>query len=296
MKFSVVVPSFRQARFIRATIDSLLAQFPNNPGNPSDLEILVHDGGSDDGTVEILQSYGDKIRFVSHPDGGQTDAINAGLREARGDILAYLNSDDVYLPGALERVARHFAANPASLCVYGDALHLHEDGSPMEAYPTEPWNYTRLLEVCYLCQPAVFWRREVLERFGSFDDRLNWAMDYDYWLRVGRTVRFDYLEGAVLAGSRLHGETKTLSQRVKVHREILSVVMRHSPVPPLRWLLNLAHVIVDDERIPGCGHPVSKRLRRAWIAETALQQADAFRFPVTAELLNTLEGWLCAGD
>lgn len=288
MKFSVVIPSYRQARFIRQTIESLLAQ------QRDDLEILVYDGGSDDGTVEILQSYGSKIRFVSRPDDGQTDAINQGLREARGEILAYLNSDDVYLPGALDRVARHFQENPASLAVYGAAWHLHEDGSHMERYPTEPWNYARLLDVCYLCQPAVFWRREVMERFGTFDDRLNWAMDYDYWLRVGRAVRFDYLDDAVLAGSRLHGGTKTLSQRVKVHQEILRVVMRHSPVPPLRWLLNLAHVIVDDVRIPGCGHPVSKSLRRAWIAETALQQADTFRFPITAELLDTLEGWLCA--
>lgn len=286
MKFSVVVPSFRQARFIRQTIDSLLAQ------NRRDLEILVYDGGSDDGTVEILESYGEKIRFVSRPDEGQTDAINQGLWEARGEILAYLNSDDVYLPGALDRVARHFDENPGSLAVYGGAWHLHEDGSEMERYPTEPWNYARLLDVCYLCQPAVFWRREVLERFGSFDDRLNWAMDYDYWLRVGRSVRFDYLDDAVLAGSRLHGDTKTLSQRVKVHEENLRIVMRHSPVPPLRWLLNLAHVIVDDVRIPKYGKPVPKELRTAWIAETALEQADAFRFPITDELLNTLEAWL----
>lgn len=286
MSFSVVVPSFRQARFIRATIDSLLAQ------NRDDLEILVYDGGSDDGTVEILESYGDRIRFVSRPDEGQTDAINQGLHEARGDILAYLNSDDVYLPGALDCVARHFQENPESLAVYGGAWHLHEDGSNMERYPTELWNYPRLLEVCYLCQPAVFWRREVMERHGTFDDRLNWAMDYDYWLRVGRSIRFDYLDDAVLAGSRLHGDTKTLSQRVKVHEEILRVVMRHSPVPPMRWLLNLAHIIVEDVKIPAANVDVPRRLKNAWIAETALEQADAFGYPVTNELLEQLEAWV----
>lgn len=286
MKFSVVVPSFRQGRFIRQTLDSLLTQ------NRRDLEILVFDGGSDDGTVEILKSYGERIRFVSRPDEGQTDAINQGLRAARGEILAYLNSDDVYLPGALDRVARHFEENPRSLAVYGGAWHLHEDGSEMERYPTEPWDYARLLDVCYLCQPAVFWRREVMERFGTFDDRLNWAMDYDYWLRVGRAVRFDYLDGAALAGSRLHGETKTLSQRVKVHEEILRVVMRHSPAPPARWLLNLSHMIVDDVLIPDYGGEVSKKMRNAWIVETALRQADAFGFPLTAEILSTLEQWL----
>lgn len=286
MKISVIVPSFRQARFIRQTLDSILAQ------NLGGLEILVFDAASDDGTVEILESYGPRIQYVSRPDGGQTDAINQGLRAASGDILAYLNSDDVYLPGALECVEHHFAANPRSLAVYGGAWHLREDGSPMERYPTEPWDYARLLDVCYLCQPAVFWRRELIERFGLFDDRLNWAMDYDYWLRAGREVRFDYLDGAVLAGSRLHAGTKTLSQRVKVHREILSAVMRHSPVPPARWLINLANVIVDDERIPQCGRPISPRLRKAWIAETALKEADALAFPVTGAMLDTLGQWL----
>ena len=286
MKFSVVVPSFRQARFIRQTIDSLLAQ------NRSDLEILVYDGGSDDGTVEILESYGDRIQYVSRPDEGQTDAINQGLREAKGEILAYLNSDDVYFPGALDRVADYFEKHPKALAVYGGAWHLHEDGSQMERYATEPWNYPRLLDVCYLCQPAVFWRREVMERFGTFDDRLNWAMDYDYWLRVGRSIRFHYLEDTVLAGSRLHAETKTLSQRVKVHEEILRVVMRYSPVPPMRWLLNLAHIIVEDVKIPAAGMKVSQPLKNAWIVETTLKQADAFGYPVTDDLLELLEKWV----
>lgn len=286
MKISVVVPSFQHARFIRQTLDSLLSQ------NRRDLEILVFDGGSTDGTVEILESYGDQISFASRKDHGQTDAINQGLHAASGDILTYLNSDDVHLPGALDRVVRHFEENPRSLCVYGQAYHLHEDGSRMERYYAEPWSYPRLLEVCYLCQPAVFWRREVMERFGVFDDSLNWAMDYDYWLRVGRSVRFDYLEDAYLAGSRLHDETKTLSQRVKVHEQILRVAMRHSPKPPVRWLLNLAHVIVEDEKVPIFPGAVPRELRNAWVAETVLERADALRFPVEKELLTLLEGWL----
>jgi glycosyltransferase involved in cell wall biosynthesis len=286
MKISVVVPSYQHARFIRQTLDSLLAQ------DRPDLEILVFDGGSTDGTVEILESYGDRIHAVSRKDHGQTDAINQGLRQATGEILAYLNSDDVYLPGALDRVVRHFEENPRSLCVYGQAYHLHEDGSKMERYYSEPWSYPRLLDVCYLCQPAVFWRREVIERFGVFDDRLNWAMDYDYWLRVGRAVRFDYLEDAYLAGSRLHEDTKTLSQRVKVHEEILEIVMRHSPVPPDRWLVNLAHMIVDDQKIPNFRGTVTPQLRKAWIVETALERADHYQFPVGKKLLDLFEQWL----
>lgn len=286
MKISVVVPSYQQAPFIRQTLDSLLDQ------KHAGLEILVFDGGSTDGTVEILQSYGKRIRAVSRKDHGQTDAINQGMFQAQGEILAYLNSDDVYLPGALERVERHFQENPHALCLYGQAYHLHEDGSIMERYPTEPWSYRRLLDICFLCQPAVFWRREVMERFGVFDDRLNWAMDYDYWLRVGRTVPFDYLADATLAGSRLHAGTKTLSQRVKVHHEILQVAMRHAPEPPMRWLLNLAQVIVEDQKLHAFPGTPTRELKNALIVETALEQADDYHFPVGKPLLDLLEQYL----
>ena len=240
MKVSVVIPSYNQARYLAATLESVLGQ------DHADREILVFDGGSTDGSVALLESYGDRVRWTSGPDAGQADAINQGLRAADGDVLAYLNSDDVYYPGALSAVVTHFRDHPRSRALYGDAHHLHEDGSVMETYPTEPWDYARLLDVCYLCQPAVFWRREVVERFGVFDERLRYAMDYEYWLRVGRETPFDYLAGRFLAGSRLHGETKTLSQRVPVHRELLAVVARYAddgePGPVMRWLKHLAHL------------------------------------------------------
>ncbi len=237
LKFSIVVPSYNQASFLRATLQSLLDQ------NDPDLEILACDGGSTDGSVDILQEYSARIQWTSRRDFGQTHAINQGLRRASGDIVAYLNSDDVYYPGCLERVRAHFAAHPECLFLYGDAHHLHEDGSVMEPYYTEPWNYDRLKEICFLCQPAVFWRADALERFGYFDDTLNYAMDYDYWLRVGCEVPFHYLRGEFLAGSRIHDDGKTLSQRVQVHREILRVVMRHSEPGPswVRWLRHLTH-------------------------------------------------------
>jgi len=286
MKVSIVVPSYQHARFIRSTLDSILSQDYEN------LEVLVFDGGSTDGTVEILESYGDKIQYVSRKDHGQSDAINQGLRKATGDILAYLNSDDIYFPGAIRRVVQHFQENPRSLCAYGQAYHLHADGSIMERYYSEPWSYSRLLDVCYLCQPAVFWRREVMEQFGVFDDGLHLAMDYDYWLRVGRSVPFDYLEDAYLAGSRLHDDTKTLSQRVKVHEEILQVVMRHSPKSPTRWLLNLASVIVEDEKLPRFQGEIIPKTKNALLVEAALDRADRYGIPVDDQLLNQFEQWL----
>jgi glycosyltransferase involved in cell wall biosynthesis len=242
MRFSVVVPSFNQAPFLRATLDSILAQ------DGVEVEILVRDGGSTDGSVDILREYAERIHWVSQPDDGQAQAINDGLRAASGDILAYLNSDDVYYPGALARIAACFAADPEALFVYGDADHLHADGSVMEAYPVEPWDYRRLLGICFICQPATFWRREALERCGCFDATLHYAMDYDYWLRAGRETSFHYLQGERLAGSRLHDQTKTVGQRVKVHREILQVAMRHNtrPEPVLHWLRALARYHAHD--------------------------------------------------
>lgn len=242
MRFSVVVPSYNQAPFLRATLDSILSQ------EGVELEVLVRDGGSTDGSVEILQEYERRVQWVSKPDDGQAQAINDGLHEASGDILAYLNSDDVYYPGALARVGAYFAQHPDGLFLYGDADHLHADGSVMEPYYNEPWDYQRLLDICFICQPATFWRREALEQFGFFDENLHYAMDYDYWLRVGRETPFHYLHGERLAGSRLHDQTKTLGQRVRVHREILQVIMRHStrPEPVLRWLVHLAHYHADD--------------------------------------------------
>ncbi|MDD5348747.1 MAG: glycosyltransferase family 2 protein [Chthoniobacteraceae bacterium] len=283
MKISVVVPSYQQGRFIGQTLDSLLNQ------NYPDLEVLVFDGGSTDETVEVLQSYGDRIRAVSRKDHGQTDAINQGMRQASGEILAYLNSDDVYLPGTLERVARYFEDNPDALILYGQAYYLNADGSVMKRYASEPWSYRRLLDVCYICQPAVFWRREVMDRFGVFDDRLDLAMDYDYWLRVGRHVPFAYLEDAYLAGSRLHADTKTLSQCVKVNHEVLQVVMRYAPEPPVAWLLSLARAIVVHQKASSFRGKMAHKLKRALIMETVMEQAEHYQFPIGKSLLERME-------
>ena len=283
MRLSVVIPSYNQARFIRATLDSVVSQ------SCPDIEVLVFDGGSDDGTIPILESYGKKIEWVSQKDGGQADAINQGLGRATGDILTYLNSDDVYLPGTLKTVTNHFEAHPECVALYGDAWHLYEDGSIMERYYTEPWSYARLLDVCYLCQPAVFWQREVTERFGVFDDTLRYAPDYDYWLRVGREVDFFYLEGAYLAGSRLHQATITLRDRVPVHHEILQVAMRHSPKPPYRWLMNLASVIVEAEQSQAKNGDLDEATRRARLVEVVIENADRYRIPLDSKFLTSLE-------
>lgn len=283
MKVSVVVPSYNHAQFIAAAVDSILNQDYN------DIEVMVFDGGSADGTVAVLERYGDRISYVSRKDGGQPDAINQGLHRATGEILCYLNSDDTYLPGAFSRVANHFRNNPGSLAVYGEGWHLHEDGSIKERYPSEPWCYPRLLEVCYLCQPAVFWRREVIERFGVFDDTLQLALDYDYWLRLGREISFHYLEGSYLAGSRLHHDTKTLKHRVVTHHQILQVAMRHSNKPPYRWLMNLGSVVVEAEAKRRGNDSMNQSARRALFVKCVLETADQYSVALEADFLAQLE-------
>lgn len=296
MKISVVVPSYNQAAYLPATLESVCAQ--THP----DTEVLVFDGGSTDGSAEILQAGryattgGEPVRWVSRRDHGQADAINQGLRAATGDVLAYLNSDDVYYPGALAAVAAHFAAHPECLALYGRAHHLRADGSVLEEYPTEPWDYDRLLDTCFLCQPAVFWRREIIERFGVFDDALRYALDYEYWLRVGREVPFHYLDGAFLAGSRLHADTKTLSQRSAVHAELARTVQKYSPRPePVwRWVKHLAHHRAAEHESPDPADPAGRRRFVAAMVAHCFTAGAEFDLPVTDAVLTDLEADLAS--
>jgi glycosyltransferase involved in cell wall biosynthesis len=225
---SVVTPSLNQAKFITETIDSVLGQ------NYPRLEYFVIDGGSTDGTQEILRRYGDRLRWVSEPDRGQADAVNKGVALARGEIIGWLNSDDTYTPQALEKVARVFATSDELTVVYGDADHIREDGALYGPYPTAAFDYKALSERCFICQPAAFVRRKNLADVGGLDPDLQFCMDYDLWIRMGRRYRFVYLP-EVLARSRLHKDAKTLASRRRVFREIIGTVRRHYGFVPFEW-------------------------------------------------------------
>ena len=241
MKISIIIPSFNQASYIGETLDSILSQ------KDLDTEILVFDGGSTDGTVDIFQNYHSSLNWVSRSDKGQTDAINQGLLQSKGDILCYLNSDDILLDDSLETVRSYFVNNPDCEILYGDAYHIWEERNVREPYPTEPWNYDLLFETCYICQPAVFWRRSIIDRFGYFDDTLNLAMDYEYWLRVGKHVDFHWLQGRFLAGSRMYDDNKTFRLKIKAHEEFLKVTMRHANRTPYRWVEVLADLRAKEQ-------------------------------------------------
>jgi glycosyltransferase involved in cell wall biosynthesis len=223
---SIVTPSFNQARFLRRTIDSVLSQdYPQ-------VEYVVIDGGSTDGSVDVLRTYGDtygdRIRWVSEPDRGQSDAINKGFAHCRGAIRAYLNSDDVLWPGALRAVVAHFDRHPDWELVYGNAYNIDADDRILGRYPTAPYSFERLLHNCIICQPAAFWRARIVERVGPFDAGLHYAMDLDYWLRIDRARGRIVHVPEVLACSRIHPATKTLSARGRVYCEILETCRRHA--------------------------------------------------------------------
>ena len=241
MKVSIVTPSYQQGKFIERTLHSVAIQ--SAPG--LELTHVVFDGGSTDNTVEILKRFSPTVRWVSKKDKGQADAVNQGIRATNGEIIGWLNSDDIYYPGAISRIVDYFAAHPEIDVVYGMADHIDIFDNDFEIYPTESWDFEILKERCFICQPAVFFRRHVVEKYGLLDESLNYCMDYEFWLRLGKAgVKFAYLKEK-LAGSRLYSENKTLGDRVKVHKEINDMFKRILGLVPDQWLLNYAHVVVE---------------------------------------------------
>lgn len=219
--FGIVIPSFQQAIFLRAAVESVLSQ------SEVCFDLDVRDGGSGDGSVEILRSFGSRLRWQSGSDGGQVAAINLGLQRLDSEICGYLNSDDVLLPGALQRVAQEFHDHPEVDVVYGRGWFLDEAGNPAREYPTLPFDPVHLVQHCYICQPATFWRRRLHERLGWFDPTFDNTFDYEFWLRLASSgVRFSYLP-EFLAGSREHLATKSQRNRGRIFCEIRRMQFKH---------------------------------------------------------------------
>lgn len=281
MKVSIVTPSYNQGQFIERTLKSVATQGP-------DIEHVVFDGGSSDSTVEVLTAFTPTVRWVSKKDRGQTDAVNQGIRATSGDIIGWLNSDDVYYPGAISRVVEYFRANPSIDVVYGMADHIDLDDNAFESYPSEPWDFERLKDVCFICQPALFFRRRVVETHGVLDESLNFCMDYEYWLRLGKAnVRFGYLEEK-LAGSRLYADNKTLGSRVKVHKEINDMFKRLFGLVPDRWLSNYAHAVLEQDSL-------KERSKKAFAIQVGLKSISAslrWNRAISRSMLTQVYSWI----
>ena len=247
MKLSIITPSFNQGEFIDRTIQSVLSQTLEHPEDS--LEYFVCDGGSQDQTLDILANYHDRFdcfRYCSEPDRGQAHGVNKGIANTDGEIIGWLNSDDCYYPHAFQTVFSYFRAHPDVLVLYGQANHVDENDRFLEAYPVESWNYQRLLQTCFICQPAVFFRRSVVQRFGGLNEAFEYAMDYEFWLRCGKAIDFVYVP-QVLAASRLYSTTKTLRNRPAVFYESGQAVKLHWGSIPDRWVLGHAFVVATDQ-------------------------------------------------
>lgn len=235
---SIVTPVYNLADFIEETVLSVLNQdYPR-------IEYIVMDGGSTDGTLEILAKYRDRLRVISQADRGTADAINQGFRLSRGEIFAFLNADDTYLPGAVRTAVECLAAHPEAGGVYGEANWVAEDGRFIERYPTRPFDPALLAHECYICQPACFLRRETFLNAGLLDPDLECVFDYDLWIRVSRLARLEKTD-AVLANSRMRPAGKTLGQRRRVFREALWVLRRHYGYVPFEWVYAYSAFLLD---------------------------------------------------
>lgn len=193
------------------------------------------DGGSSDGSIAILQNYKSEIYWESKKDKGQADAINKGLKKAKGEILAYLNSDDYYNPNVLREVIDLFEKNPSIMWVVGDAAIVDSEGREIQSFVRTYKQILRrlfspslLFVVNPIPQPSVFWRQEVTRRIGIFAVDLHYTMDYEYWLRIQKEFGRPYFLKMATSSFRIHSASKGGTQYTKQFAEELAVARRYT--------------------------------------------------------------------
>lgn len=242
---SVVMPSLNQAEFIAAAIDSVLGQ--DYPA----IELIVADGASSDGTPALLarRAAADaRLRWTSAADDGPAQALNRALGGVRGTLVGWLNSDDLYAPGAVARAVAAFAAHPDWLLAYGEAVHVDAAGAVLGPYPTRPpaTPAAGFAEGCFICQPTVFFRRTLPVLLGPLDESLRTAFDFDYWLRAFAAFpgRIGFV-AALQACSRLHPDCITRRQRRTVILEGMQVLARHLGSAPKEWFATYVDEVAD---------------------------------------------------
>ncbi len=217
------------ARYLRQTLESILTQdYPS-------LEVIVVDACSTDETPAILAGYGDRIRVVTGKDKGPSDGAHRGFQLARGEIFAWLNTDDTFIPGAIGTAAGYLAAHPEIDVVYGEGWWIDDNGAVISRYPTLPWDPKVLERDCFICQPAAFIRASAYRRCG-LDPDINRSFDYDLWIRMAKLgLRFAAIPD-YLANSRMHTGAKTIYEREAVFQASMDLLKRHYGYIPLSWV------------------------------------------------------------
>lgn len=267
-RLTIVTPSLNQGATIEQTIQSVLDQgYPN-------LEYFVMDGGSTDDTVAILRRYDAHLHWRSEPDAGQAQAINKGLRQASGDLLAYINADDYYLPGAFQLIAITHRQAPELGLIYGDCLAVWQDGREKGLIRGRPYDLRRIIRRGdFVPQQAAFWTRAAMQQAGWFDESLHLALDYDYFIRLGQVAPAGYIPHT-LACFRFTPNTKSATQEARHWRETLAVSQRHGLRPWMAWywLRRLRHYGLRALPAPLQSH-LRRRLNRPQDATLTPDQA-----------------------
>ena len=239
---TIVTPSYNQVAFLENTIRSVLAQ------EYTALEYMIVDGGSTDGSVEIIQRYSDRLAWwVSERDSGQAEAINKGLRRAKGEVVAWLNSDDLYLPGAIQQAVAAFQANPGLGLVFGDAITIDAQGNILNRLSFGDWDLLDLVSFRIICQPAVFMRRAVLERSGYLESSFHYMLDHHLWIQIARCAPIRHIGGRMEANSfkqpvlwaaaRHHPGAKNVTHAPGFSRETMQILEWMESQPDLEAII-----------------------------------------------------------
>lgn len=242
-RISIVMPSFNQARFIERSIRSVLDQdYPN-------LDFIICDGGSSDGSVDVIRSHERRLSFwVSEPDGGQTPALIKGFARSTGEIQAWLCSDDLLEPGALHEVAAFFRNRPEARVVYGDSYWIDESDRPIR--PKKEHDFSRFIWLHHenhIPQPSTFWRRSLYEEVGGLDPRFNLAMDADLWIRFADVTPLHHVP-RIWSRMRSYPEQKNQRLRARSDEEDRLIRSRYLDAQP-GWYRRLMKLAARGARI-----------------------------------------------
>ncbi|PKP35105.1 MAG: glycosyltransferase [Bacteroidetes bacterium HGW-Bacteroidetes-17] len=240
MKISIITPSFNQADYIDQTIKSVLSQ-----RGDFKVEMIVVDGGSNDGTIEILKRYGSDIVWVSEKDKGQADAINKGIELCTGDIIGWLNSDDIYLENSFQKISSFFNSNVKCEWLFGKCKIIDVKNDEIRSFITKyknyylsKYSYKRLLIENFISQPAVFFRKSLFNKVGCLNIHFNYAMDYDLWLRFGKQAD-PYFINDYLSAFRIHTDSKgeqNYKHQFKEEYKIATVYTQSKIIKLFHWL------------------------------------------------------------
>ena len=248
--FSVVTPLYNQGQFIAETIETVLFQEGN-----FFIDYIIMDGGSTDNTLEVIKKYDSLItkhklpikcrgityRWFSEKDNGQADAINKGFKLARGNILSFLNSDDLYEKCTFEKVLKQFNKHKDLDVIYGNAFYIDKNSNITGLYSSRDINVYDIFEYCFICQPTLFMKNKVFTNVGPFNIRINNSFDYEFWLKIYKQNKYKFLFlRDVLSSSRMYTENKTTLNRKEIYLEYFAMMKKFNKKHHINWQYGFA--------------------------------------------------------